>query len=364
MNIVYLTEGARIFARSLRARLLGVKRYKGNARQICSQIVKECFNGRYFQTSRGHFCEFYTRDFGWCVDSLIELGYNKEIKKTLEYALDVFSKNGKVATTISPSENAFDFPRYSVDSLPYLVRSLAVSNQKNIANKHKTFLNKEIKRFYNLVIDKKTGLVRKDKYFSSMKDHSLRKSSCYDNAFVWVLSESLKKFPFLINPFKKYDYKKLIFDNFWREEYFLDDLSGKKYVAGDANIIPFWLGLFDSKEMMKKAFNLMHKEGLDNPFPLKYGTLESKKQQNYSGYSIFAEDYETNTIWMHIGLFYVKLLKQIDKKGYQKYKKEYEKLILKHRNFLETFTKKGKPYKTFFYYSDESMLWAANYLTL
>lgn len=364
MNLIYLTEGARIFIRSLRVKLLGSKKYKGNAKQICRKIVKECFNGKYFQVSRGHFCEFYTRDFGWCVDSLLELGYKKEVMQTLQYALSIFSKHNKIAATISPSGIPFDFPRYSVDSLPYLMRSLAVSNNINLAKKHKDFLNKEIKRFCSIAINKKNGLVRKDRHFSSMKDHALRKSSCYDNIFVWILSDSLKKFPFLKNPLKRYDYKKLIFDKFWNGDYFLDDLSGKTYVAGDSNIMPFWSGLFDSEEMMKKAFKKIRKEGLDKPFPLKYGTLESKKQQKFTFYSYFVEDYETNTIWMHMGPLYVKLLKKINPALYKKHKKEYGKVILKYGNFFETFTNKKTPYKTLFYYSDESMLWAANFLTL
>jgi len=39
-------------------------------------------------------------------------------------------------------------------------------------------------------------------------------------------------------------------------------------------------------------------------------------------------------------------------------------LIETNRNFLELFDNKGKPFKSKFYHADESMLWAANYLTL
>lgn len=364
MSFIYASEGLRMFARSLKRRFFRIKKYSGDENKICRQIVDDCFNGKYFQVSKGHFCEFYTRDFGFCIDSLIWMGYIKEVRKTLAYALEKFEKSNNIATTISPSGRVFDFPRYSVDSLPYLIRSLAVSKSFSLAKKHKDFLNNEIRKFKRNVVDNKTGLVRKDRYFSSMKDHSLRESSCYDNVFLWVLSEYLKEFSFLENPFGKYDYKRLIKDNFWTGEYFLDDLSGRSYVSGDANVIPFWIGLFDSRKMIRKAFKKIHEEGLDSPFPLSYGTLASKEEQNFSWFGFFASDYETDTVWTHLGLMYLKMLGQVDRKLFLKHKRSYGKIILKYGNFLETFTKKGKPYRTPFYFSDESMLWSANYLTL
>jgi hypothetical protein len=78
----------------------------------------------------------------------------------------------------------------------------------------------------------------------------------------------------------------------------------------------------------------------------------------------FTKNYEVNSIWMHIGPLYVKLVKKIDKKLAKKYIDSYTKLIEKHKNFLEVFDSKGNIYKTPFYYSDEGMLWAANYLNL
>ena len=52
-----------------------------------------------------------------------------------------------------------------------------------------------------------------------------------------------------------------------------------------------------------------------------------------------------------------------DKKA-KDYKKKYKELIEKHHNFLELLNSDESPFKSKFYYSDESMLWAANYLTL
>ena len=89
--IDYLTQGSRIFLTSLKNRFFR-KKYKGTAEQICRQIVKDCYNGRYFQTSTQNFRQFWTRDFGWCTASLLKLGYQKEVAQTIRYALNRFKK--------------------------------------------------------------------------------------------------------------------------------------------------------------------------------------------------------------------------------------------------------------------------------
>jgi len=363
MRIIHLAEGLRIFKRSLSVRFKGTKKYKGNAKQICNSIIKDCFNGKYFQVSNGHFCEFYTRDFGWCVDSLIKLNYKNEVIKTLSYALNIFSKN-KITTSISPSGKPFDFPYYAPDSLAFLIRSLSHAKAYSLVKKHKKFLNKEIMKYYHKVIDKDTGLVRKDKYFSSMKDHSLRKSSCYDNVMTAMLAKELNNLKILKNPFKKYDFKKIIKDNFWNGSYFVEDLSGSKVITGDSNIFPFWAGIFTSNDMLKKSISAIQKEGLDNPFPLRYTKSAKAGKQKFIAIEFFAKNYERNTVWMHMGPLFVSLVKKINKNDFKKYYNNYKKLIEHNKNYLELFTPEGKPYKTPFYYSDESMLWSSNFLTL
>lgn len=362
MQLIHLKEGIRIFRRSLKVKLFGIKKYKGNADQTCRQIIKDCWNGKYFQVSSGHFCEFYARDFGFCVGALLKLGYKKEIKKTLEYALNIFEKNRKITTTISPKGVPFDFPYYAVDSLPYMIRSLRILNDEDLIIKHKNFINKEIKKFHEIVFDKEKGLVKENACFSSMKDHSVRKSSCYDNVMVAMLSNELKKIKILNNPFKNYNFEKTIKEKFWNGSYFLDDLSGSSYVAGDANVFPFWLGVFEDKKMLKSAIKAIQNEGLNKPFPLKYtSNLTKLKAINAE---VFVPGYERDSIWMHMGPLFIGLVKKIDKNKAAHYVNKYAEIIEKHKNYLEVFNADGKPYKTLFYYSDESMLWAANYLVI
>ena len=58
------------------------------------------------------------------------------------------------------------------------------------------------------------------------------------------------------------------------------------------------------------------------------------------------------------------LIKASDEELAEEYKQKYKANIEKHKNFLEVFDAKGKPFSTPFYYCDRGMLWAANYLTL
>ncbi|HIH48551.1 MAG: hypothetical protein QS99_C0001G0079 [archaeon GW2011_AR4] len=358
--LVHLSEGIRIFRRVRRAKKKGFKRYKGNAAQICRQVIDECWNEQFFQTSTGHFCMFWTRDFGWCTDSLLQLGYEKEVIKTLDYALAIFSKYDRVTTAITPSHKPFDFPTYSPDSLAFLLRSLNHADASHLTAKYRDFLNDEIKRFASLVLNKETGLVNR-KQFASIKDYSKRQSSCYNNVMLAVLSEEIEKTN-LLNPFRKYDYPAMIKGAFWNGEFFRDDLSGKNYVSADANIMPLWTGTITDKTIRKKALVRLHKEGLDDPFPIKYTKVGNETRM--LAIERLVEGYEQNTIWMHIGMLYMDILKDTDKELFAEHKKRISALIEKHGTFLEVFSPDGKPFRTPLYLSDEGMLWASLFLAM
>ncbi|MBU0666307.1 MAG: hypothetical protein ABIC91_03815 [Nanoarchaeota archaeon] len=399
--ISILNEGFRIFKRSISVRKKGFKVYEGDTENICKQIINECYdkNKNYFMTSTGHFREFYTRDFGWCTESLINLGYKKEVKKTLEYALSKFQSQRRIGTTITPTGKVLNIYRYAPDSLAYITNSLKLLGDKKLISKYKKFLELEIQKFKQTVLNEKTGLV-KNKFFSSIKDQSIRQSSCYDNIMLALVSKNAKELG-LKNPLENYDFKKIITKNFWTGEYFLDDLSGSKIVSGDANIFPFWTKIFDSQKMLDSCIKKIKEQKLDLPFPLKYTAKKYKNQKYNLIAKIFSPNYETNSLWMHLGLIYLTIHQtknqqprpkgrgmlvhkkefattnsrslSIFKEGVfffsnnkqiKNYLKIYDDLIFKNKNFLEVFDKKGNPYKTSFYCCDEGMLWSAIFLDL
>ncbi len=359
--VFYLTQGSRIFLSSLKNRFFP-RKYSGNAKEICQQIVDDCWNGHFFQTSTDNFPQFWMRDFGWCCKSLLQLGYKKQVHQTLRYVLNRFLKYGRISTTLTPNGKPFDFPCFAVDSLPYLIHSIKISGFPY--RSYRKFLDWRIGKFFEEVIDPLTGLVKPEEHFSSMKDFALRRSSCYDNTLVALLAKDLKKMK-LENPFEKYDYPKLLKQHFWNGKFFFDDLSQQDYVSGDAQVFPFALGVIQDKEMMESVLGEIQKAGLDEPLPLKYTNKEAKVK--FIWQEFFLRNYEFDSIWTHMGPFYIKLVKKVNPELAGKYKEFYTQMIEKYGNYLEVLSFNGnkvKPFRTPFYYCDRGMLWAANYLTL
>lgn len=354
----YTTQGVRILFSSWKHRLFP-KKYDGSAAEICQQIVKECWNNHFFQTSTGNFPQFWTRDFGWCTQSLIKLGYTLQVHATLRYALNRFKEYNSITTTITPNGKPFDFPNFAADSLPWLIHSIKVSKFPYYS--YRQFLNKEIHAFFQRVINPQTGLVNPNLHVSSIKDLAIRKSSCYDNCLVGLLANDLRELK-LDNPFEQFNYPEIIKRHFWNGQYFYDDLSKQPYVAGDANIFPFVLGLIADKQMLASAVAKIQEAGLDKPFPLKYTADKSKVRFIWQEFLL--KNYEGDSIWMHLGILYCKLLQQVDKIKAGEIKDLYTRLIERHKNYLEVFTRHGEPYQTALYVCDRGLLWAANYLTL
>jgi len=343
----------------MRVTARGLKKYPGNAEAICKSIVKNCFNGRYFQVSNHNYQNFYCRDFGWCCKALLELGYRKEVEKTLDYALSVFERHGAISVAITKKGKPFNFPNvYSIDSVSYFFYALRLLNNKKIIKKYLPFLKSEVKKFCS-AIDRKTGLV-KPLHFSAMRDHAIRKSSCYDNVMVMLMQQSLKTLQ-IKSALQNYDFKKIIKEQFWNGSYFYDDLTKTKEVSADANILPFYFGLF-AKPMLKKVVATLQKNNLDKPFPLKYSN--TKKGGRFIFYELFVKNWERDSIWSQLGMIYINILQSVDRKKASLQLEQYKKIIEEHKTFLELFSANGQPYKSPFYYSDEGMIWACMYLAL
>jgi len=368
--LIYFTEGSRILMSSLKQRFSS-KVYDGTAQEICTAIVAECWNGRFYQTSAGgNFAQFWTRDFGMCTASLLKLGKKEEVHQTLRYALHRFREHKKITTTITPPPQVptsyreplgtpYDFPRSAIDSLAWLIHSLALS--KFQIYEYHDFLQQEVMKFFTRFIDPVTGLVKGSVKTSSIKDFAIRKSSCYDNCMVGMLARDLDALK-MVNPLAKYDYPVLLLQYFWNGKYFYDDLQKLPYVAGDANVFPFVCGLVRNEQVLRSALLEVQKAGLDTPFPLKY--THSRSGVRFIPQELLLWNYESTSIWMHMGPLYVKLVAQIDPVKAQDYKEMYTRIIEKHKNYIEVFTADGKPYRSVYYAADRGMLWAVNYLTL
>jgi hypothetical protein len=364
MRLIHISEALRMFRRSRNVKKFGFKKYSGTPDSIAQQIIDSCWNKdkQYFQVSSGHFCEFYSRDFGMCAEALVALGYRKKVIQTLDYALSGFEKHGRVTTSISPGGRCFDFPYYAADSLPFIFHAIRVSNAKGIMKKYGDFLRKEIDYYYDAVFDNAHCLVRQDKHFSSIKDYARRRSSCYSNCMLSMLKDDLSALGFY-NPFSDYDIKKSILHYFWNGSYFYDDLAGRRIVTGDANTFPFWCGVVRSKHIFRICMESMQRARLVKPFPLKYSSSGRDIHKMHIT-DLFSGGYERDAVWPHLGLCFLDVVKMNDPVLFRGFMAQYASLMRKHKNFLEVYTPDGLPFMTTGYCCDESMLWVSKYLCL
>ncbi len=361
MNSVLLTQGLKYFQRSWKRRLFGNKKFSGTAENICRNIIQNCWNGFYFRNSLGNYNEFWSRDFGISAEALLKSGYEKEIYSTLNYVLDIFSKHNGIYCAINQNKKPFNFPQvYSPDSVAWIFHTLKVLKNKNLVEKYRDFLEFESERFFNTAIDEETGLIKREKHFSGMRDYVIRDSSCYDNCMAYAMSENARALH-LENPFKAYNFKKTIKEKFWTGEYFRDDLSGNKRITADANIFPFITGAINNTGILKKTIENLHTRGFFEPIPMKYADDGMKEKMIKT--EILVRGWETKTNWSNIGLLAIPLIAKTNKELADLARQKYIELIEKYKTLFEVY-EGTKPYSSLFYYADEGMLWCANWLAM
>ena len=359
-NALLVKEGARILTKSISKKVFGRKQYDGDHVEICESIIQECYNSEeeYFMVSPGHFNQFYMRDFAWVCDPLLTLGYEEKVRSTLQYALQIYQNHDTITTQISPGGRPVDFPYYTPESLAYLVHCLKSLDDNALIEQYQGFLRKKANKVVTQDID--GSLLRTDRYYSSMKDHSKRKSSCYNNCMVAMLKQDLKALG-IKTKLDDVDVKDAIRREFWNGEYFHEDLSLTEHVTGDANIFPFWTGVFTDKDMFEDALDTVTDALLNEPIPLKYS---HDHPQKFHIADWFAPGYERDTCWAHLGICYLNILDMFDHDLFDVEMKKYREAIEKHKNFLEVYTPYGEPFKAPFYECEGSMIWAAGYLSL
>ena len=345
--------------------LFGHKRYEGSAADICAKIVEDCWNGSYFQGSAGHFSQFWARDLGMCSDSLVKLGHIDRVRTSLSWALDVYERNGRITTTIFYGRKAIDIYDFGSDSVPFLIHALRVSGSGDLVKKHIGFLTKEITRYREMIFDDSLGLVKPGRYFPGAKDCMKGSSTVYANTMAAFLSAEIEKIGEVRNVFKNHDFISRMKGAFWRGDHFKDDLSEEDILSADANVWPYWTGVFTDTEMMKKSVDSMIREGLDKPFPIKYTKKRYAEREEFFPW-LLTPNYQGNVAWTQVGAAYIDVVRRINPEKAEKYIRQYTALIEKERNYLELFNEDETPYvgRMGFYHADEGMIWASLYLGL
>jgi hypothetical protein len=229
---------------------------------------------------------------------------------------------------------------------------------------HRDLLAAEIQRYHHKVLDPELGLARTDGYFSGPRDCMTGRSTVFANTMLALLARLLEDEPRLPNPFRGYDFEQAMLAQHWTGDYFRDALC-RDLPSGDANVWPFFFGLFPDRQMRQKALGTLEDRGLTRPIPLAY--FERRLADSELPVPrLFTPNYQGDACWTQLGPAYLHVLREIDPERMEGHRSRMSKLIARDGNYLELYTKSGRPYRgrALSYHADEGMIWAAMFLDL
>ncbi len=357
-------KGVALLAASTRRRLLGVRRYDGSAEEICAQIVDHCFDRTrcYFRTSTLSYPEFWARDFGRVVPALLALGREREVAETYRYALARYARAGHFALVITRGGRLFDFPAYAPDGFALFLFGLAELGDRRLVERHRGWLVAETERFVALVIDPRTGLVRRGLCFSEAQDYALRDSSCYSNAHCYLLQVALTRLG-LPNPLAEIDYPALLEARLWAGDHFVDDLRRPSYPSGDAQVAPFWVGACgrgaEARQRLERVRVWMDEQGLNDPLPCRYGVGGAAERRMAPLHRF--DPWQRETVWTCLGLQWLEVLHAFAHPRLEHELAGYRRMVERLGCFPELLdAATGELYRGPIITAECTMLWAAS----
>ena len=361
---VLLAAGAGVARHSIARRLFGWKRHAGSVEAICRAVLEDCWRGDFFAGSAGHFRQFWTRDLAMCTPALCRLGFRDRVVRSWEWGLERFERAGRITTTIFARRFPRDVYAYACDSLPMLLYALEVAGAQHLIVRHQALLSREVKRFYETVFDPQLGLARPDGYFSGPRDCMTGRSTVFANTMVALLGRLLDRTAGLPRPLAGYDVAGAMRRHHWMGDAFRDSLD-RTFPSGDANVWPFFFGIFEDRDMWRSAFGVLEANGFTSPVPLRYFPRRLPDAE-LPVPKLFTPNYQGDPSWTQLGPAYMHVLAQVDRPRMERQRANMAAFIERDRNYLEIYTPDGKPYRgrAFLYHSDEGMIWAAMFLDL
>ena len=361
---VLLAAGAGVARHSIARRLFGWKRHAGSVEAICRAVIEDCWRGDFFAGSAGHFRQFWTRDLAMCTPALCRLGFRDRVVRSWEWGLERFERAGRITTTIFARRFPRDVYAYACDSLPMLLFALEAAGAQHLIARHQALLSREVKRFYETVFDPELGLARPDGYFSGPRDCMTGRSTVFANTMVALLGRLLDRAAGLPRPLAGHDVAAAMRRHHWMGDAFRDSLD-RTFPSGDANVWPFFFGIFEDRDMWRSAFGVLEAGGFTSPVPLRYFPRRMPDAE-LPVPKLFTPNYQGDPSWTQLGPVYMHVLAEIDRPRMERHRANVAALIERDRNYLEIYTPDGKPYRgrAFLYHADEGMIWAAMFLDL
>lgn len=361
---VFLKEGGRLALRNLQGAFLrsGPRSYRGSGEEICRRVVEDCWNGSYFRAGLDHLDQFWIRDFAISLEGLIDLGFEDQARDCLRWALLRYERCGAVTTTIFHGSDAVNVFHYSSDSLPFLLYSLERLGMDEARERFHDLLVMEIGR-YRQEIFAVDGRIDTERMFSATKDTMLFSGTCFTHVMAAWCQRLLLRCPKLPGLEGTVDLKALLLERFWRGDHFINDVhSAPAICSGDANFWPFWCGLVDDEDMLKKSVAAVRAEGLTTPFPLKYHARPYPEKEVFVQ-KCFVPNYQGDSIWTFFSCQWIELAARVDLEEARRDLGRYEEMLQRYGNWIEVFEPDGGAALegNFGHGSDWGMLWAASW---
>ena len=364
LDPVLLAAGVVVAGRSLARAIFGWKRYPGSVEAICKGVLEDCWTGQYLGGSAGHFRQFWTRDLAMCTPALCRLGLRDRVVRSWEWALARFEAADRITTTIFAGRFPRDVYAYGSDSLPMLLFGLEAAGAEHLIRRHQALISREVTRYYERVFDPELGLARADGYFSGPRDYMTGRSTVFANTMIALLGRQLDRGNGLPRPQAGHDVARAMLRHHWTGDAFRDSLD-RTFPSGDANVWPFFFGIFEDREMWRRAFGVLEAKGFTEPVPLRY-FHQRLPEAELPVPRLFTPNYQGDPSWTQLGPAYLHLLREIDRAKMEGHRAKMAALIERDRNYLELYDRAGKPYRgrALLYHADEGMIWAAMFLDL
>jgi hypothetical protein len=370
-NLADCAKGMRI---RVRRAVRGHTRRLGSAADIVEAGIDATWNGRSFTASPAHFNTFWVRDMCFSAPALARLGgrHAARLHASLGWALAGWDRRGRHITT---TFHAFDHPAdvydYGVDSLPLFIGALRAAGAKDLVERHRAWLEREIDYFVERVMDPATGLVRADRKYSAHRDTVTNRSNAYGNSMVALLAKTLAETSDefgLPNPLARHfpdgDWGRLLREHFWMADRgCYRDAIGDDATTGEANVWPFWTGVEECPETLAAALGTLQRDGYTHPYPLRYETARRPEREVWLT-RFLLPDYQGSSVWTSLGAMYLSLLVRVDALKADHETGRYRDWIERDGTYWEVLDDAGRCWvgRHRLMIGEESMLWGAIFL--
>ena len=338
-----------------------IERFDGDARQIGEQILERVWQGEFYRTSLGHFDFFWMRDFGTVARSLVNLGHTNKVHRTLNWALLHYMKANHVTQCLDRAGNAFNAPaKKSVDALPWLLHSLAVSEYR-LRPLERQFLNERLANYVRIYLTE-NGDLKKGVRFAELRDAVNYDRSAYAIAMIGRMSVCAKELG-LHFPFPVDTYQNILEDHYWTGKFFRADRATNAY-SSECALMPFFHDIITDREKINATMDYITERKLNKPYPLQYGEHADKFHYRPTMNNLVMPEYTGTTLWTWHATFYLHVLHRHHRPEYKEQYHKFAELIELLGTYPELTNHDGSWYKAPFYMADPGMVWVALFLEL